>query len=75
MKNSSFTAYIEKDLESGLFVGIVPEVTGALTQAETLDELNNNLKEVLTLCLEGFTEEEMQNLPKFFGIQSIEIAI
>ena len=36
MKNSSFTAYIEKDPESGLFVGIVPEVPGSHTQAETL---------------------------------------
>ena len=75
MKNTSFTAYIEKDTESGLFVGIVPDVPGAHTQAETLDELNKNLKEVLELCLEEFTDEEKHNLPQFFGIQSIEVAI
>ena len=45
-------AYIEKDSESGLYVGIVPGIPGAHTQAETLDELNENLVEVLELCLE-----------------------
>lgn len=30
-------AYIERDPETGLYVGTVPEITGAHTQAETLD--------------------------------------
>lgn len=47
-----FTAYIEYDPETKLYVGIVPDITGAHTQAETLDELQKNLKEVLELCLE-----------------------
>jgi len=46
------TAHIEKDIEPGLYVAIVPGIPGAHTQAETLDELQNNLKEVLELCLE-----------------------
>ncbi len=46
------TAYIEYDPETQLYVGIVPGITGAHTQGETLDELNQNLKEVLELCLE-----------------------
>jgi len=46
------TAHIEKDIEQGLYVAIVPGIPGAHTQAETLDELQNNLKEVLELCLE-----------------------
>jgi predicted RNase H-like HicB family nuclease len=33
-------------------VGIIPNVIGAHTQAETLDELQRNLQEVLELCLE-----------------------
>ncbi len=44
-------AYIEKDLESGLYVAIVPSIPVAHTQAETLDELQKNLKEVIELCL------------------------
>lgn len=33
-------------------IGMVPNVPGAHTQAETLDELQRNLQEVLELCLE-----------------------
>ena len=40
----TLTAYIEKDSETGLYVAIVPGIPGAHTQAETLDELQANLK-------------------------------
>jgi predicted RNase H-like HicB family nuclease len=48
----TFSAYIEWDPETRLYVGIVPGLPGAHTQGATLDELNGNLKEVLELCLE-----------------------
>ena len=35
-----------------LYVAIVPGIPGAQTQAETLDELQENLIEVLELCME-----------------------
>ena len=62
------TAYIEKDIESGLYVAIVPGIPGAHTQAETLDELQNNFKEVLELCLEETEPDAKQDLPEFVGI-------
>ena len=34
----TFTAFVEYDDESKLYVGIIPNVPGAHTQAETLDE-------------------------------------
>ena len=49
---SKIVGYIEKDPETGLYVGFVPGIPGAHTQAETLDELQINLKEVIELCLE-----------------------
>jgi predicted RNase H-like HicB family nuclease len=49
---TKFTAYIEKDVEIGCYVAIVPGIPGAHTQADTLDELQIRLKEVLELCLE-----------------------
>ena len=64
----TFTAYVEKDMETGLYVGIVPGIPGAHTQAETLDELQANLKEVLELCLEEF-EGSVDDLPQFVGVQ------
>ncbi len=50
---ATFTAYIEFDEESKLYLGVVP---GAHTQAASLDELNRNLREVLELCLEENAE-------------------
>lgn len=48
----SFTAVIERDHETGLLVGYVPGFPGAHSQGETLDELNDNLREVIAMLLE-----------------------
>ena len=60
--------------DTGLYVGIVPGVPGAHTQGATLDELQENLKEVLKLCLEEF-EGSTDDLPRFVGLQQVEVAI
>ncbi len=65
--------YIEKDPETGLYVAIVPGIPGAHTQAETLDELQKNLKEVVELCLEEMDPESRKHLPEFVGIQQVEV--
>lgn len=70
----TFTAYLEWDPETKLYVGLVPGIPGAHTQAQTLDELRDNLKEVLGLCLEEHTGE-IETLPQFVGIQQIEVAL
>ncbi len=69
----TFTAYVEWDPETNLYVGIVPGIPGAHTQGATLDELQSNLKEVLHLCLQEF-EGEQENLPRFVGLQQVEVA-
>ena len=66
-------AYIEKDPETRLYVGIVPGIPGAHSQGETLDELQRNLKEVLELCLGEMDSESMSEIPEFVGIQEIEV--
>jgi predicted RNase H-like HicB family nuclease len=48
----TFTARVEWDPETKLYVGIVPGIPGAHTQEATLEELRENLREVLELCLE-----------------------
>jgi predicted RNase H-like HicB family nuclease len=70
----TFTAYVEWDPETKLYVGIVPTITGAHTQAATLDELQKNLKEVLELCLEE-NKDNKNDLPQFVGLQQIEISL
>ena len=69
----TFTAYVEFDPESKLYVGIVPGLAGAHTQAATLDELRQNLQEVVELCLEEYTGA-VEDLPRFVGVQQIEVA-
>ncbi len=70
----TFMAFIEYDDESHLYVGIIPNVTGAHTQAETLDELQRNLQEVLELCLEENPEIANEHL-QFVGTQQVEVAL
>ena len=48
----NFTAIIEKCQETGLYVGFIPGFPGAHSQAETLEELNKNLQEVVEMLLE-----------------------
>ncbi|MBD2486843.1 type II toxin-antitoxin system HicB family antitoxin [Aulosira sp. FACHB-615] len=49
----TFTAIIERDPDTNLYVGYVPGFPGAHSQGETLDELNKNLREVIEMLLEN----------------------
>ena len=48
----TFKAVVERDIETGMFVGYVPGFAGAHSQGETLDELRSNLTEVIAMLLE-----------------------
>ena len=48
----TYTAVIEKCHETNLYVAYVPGFPGAHTQAESLEELQRNLKEVIEMILE-----------------------
>lgn len=71
MNGHSFTAVVEKCLETGLFVGYVPGFPGAHSQGETLDELNENLREVVEMLLE---DGEPSLEAEFVGTQLIALA-
>jgi len=73
--NHLCTAYIEKDSESGMYIGYVPDIAGAHTCADSIDELHEKLREVITLCLEEMSDEDRDSLPFFAGISQIEIAV
>lgn len=62
MQRYTFTTEIERDTESGYYIGRVPALPGAHTQAQSLDQLQINLKEVIELVLEELTEEELADL-------------
>lgn len=66
-----FTAVIEKDIDTNLYVGYVPGFAGAHSQGETLDELRDNLREVIEMLLE---DESIELNAEFIGTQQIAIA-
>jgi len=67
----TFTAVVEKDRDTGLYVGSVPGFPGAHSQGETLDELRHNLQEVIEMLLE---DEAPQGEAEFVGTQQIVVA-
>ena len=71
----NFTAEIIRDNEVNQYIGIVPALPGAHTQAATLDELYKNLQDVIQLCLQEMTDDEKLEMPQFVGTQNISVAV
>ena len=67
----TFNAVIEKCPDTGLYVGYVPGFPGAHSQAETLDELQRNLQEVIAMLLE---DGEPRIESEFVGVHAIPVA-
>lgn len=67
----TYTAIVERCQETGLYVGFIPGFPGAHTQAETLDELHGNLREVVAMLLE---DGEPRLEAEFIGTQNIIVA-
>ena len=65
-----YTAVVERDPETGLYVGYISGFPGAHSQAVTLDELNTNLREVVEMLLED--GEPMLEV-EFVGTQRISL--
>lgn len=66
-----YSAVIERCPETGNFVGFVPGFPGAHSQGETLDELNRNLQEVISMLLED-GEPKLES--EFVGVQNVAVA-
>ncbi len=66
-----YSAIIERDPGTGLFVGLVPGFPEAHSQGVTLDELNRNLKEVIAMLLE---DGDPQLESEFIGVQNVAVA-
>ena len=66
----TYSAVIERDPDTGLFVGFVPGFPGAHSQGATLDELNANLREVISMLLED-GDPVLES--EFVGVQNVAI--
>jgi predicted RNase H-like HicB family nuclease len=67
----NYTAVVEKCPDTGFYVGYIPGFPGAHSQAETLDELAANLREVVALLLDD--GPPVLN-SQFVGTQTIVVA-
>jgi predicted RNase H-like HicB family nuclease len=66
-----FDVIVERD-SAGYFVASVPALPGCHTQAKSLDDLMERIREAIELCLEvhGGAPEQLD----FVGIQRISVA-
>jgi len=71
----SFLAYIERDVETGSYLGIVPALGNASTCADTLEELHEMLKDLISLEWEGLDDEEKKALPEFHSLATVEVTV
>jgi predicted RNase H-like HicB family nuclease len=67
----SYTAIVERCADTGMYVGFIPGFQGAHTQAESLDELNKNLREVVEMLLED-GDPKLES--EFIGTQNVIVA-
>ena len=67
----TYTAVVERCPVTRIYVGYVPGLPGAHSQGKTLDDLNDNLREVIALLLEG-GEPDMDG--EYMGTQTVTVA-
>ena len=66
-----FTVVIERD-EDGTLIGTVPALQGCHTQAQTLDELLQRVREAIQLCLEVENHSSGPDL-ELVGFQTVAV--
>ena len=63
MKTADLTLLIQKDDESGMYVGQIEEFPAAISQGKTIDELKSNIIDALKLLL----DVQKEQLHKSYG--------
>lgn len=71
----AYTVVIERDLETGWFVGEVVELPGCHTEAPDLQSLKENLDEAIQVYLEGADSEELTPVSEFIGTLRVEVPV
>ncbi len=66
-----FTVVVERG-QSGILVGHVPGLHGAHSQGANLDELMENMKEVIELCVEESGDEAEPEF-EFVGVHRLAV--
>ena len=67
----TFNMIVERDPDTGLFVGSIPGWPGAHSQGASFDELEKKNREVISMLLE---DGEPKIESEFVGLHTIQIA-
>ena len=67
----SYTAIVERCPATGLYFGHVPGFPGAHSHGETVEELNDNLKDVVAMLLDN-AEPAMET--EYIGTKTVVVA-
>jgi len=67
----TFKFVVEKDPDTGLYVGYIPGWPGAHSQGADVDELQRNLQEVIEMLLED-GEPKLES--EFLDVRTIQVA-
>jgi predicted RNase H-like HicB family nuclease len=70
--SKEFNVIIERDAE-GYFVASVPSLPGCHTQAKSLDELMERIREAIELCLD--VEGNLSEPLAFVGVHQISVEV
>ena len=67
----TYTAIIERDTDTGYYLGYIPGLPGAHSQGETLDELRRNLHEVTRMLIRDSDDQPLGS--EYVGTQQIVV--
>lgn len=77
MTTHRFQVIIEQD-EEGIYVADVPALQGCHTQGSTFEEVIENIKEVIAMCVQELREDGADidtRFPEVVGIKTLELAL
>ncbi len=77
-KNGTSTTHlpiiIEQD-EDNMFVVTCPTFKGCHSQGKTVEEALNNIKEVISICMDELKVKHYKPLNRFIGFRELEISM
>ena len=75
-KKHVFQVIVEQD-EAGLLVAECPALKACYTQGKTYEEVTENIKDVIALCLQDYRAKgkKVPEQPEIIGIKRVEVTV
>jgi predicted RNase H-like HicB family nuclease len=75
-RTHAFQVIVEQD-EAGYYVAECPALRACYTQGKTYEEVMENIKDVIVLCLEDLKakKKSIPKQPEIIGVRRVEITV